>query len=93
MVKGLERFREHFKGHEASYALIGGAACDILFGEAGLPFREPRRDYRSPVSVTLAVTGLKNRVSAIVANGTTLVTAEVRMMVAVRAARSERVRR
>ena len=32
MVKGLERFREHFKGHEASYALIGGAACDILFG-------------------------------------------------------------
>ena len=39
MVKGLERFREHFKGHEASYALIGGAACDILFGEAGLSFR------------------------------------------------------
>ena len=28
MVKGLERFREHFKGHEASYALIGGAACE-----------------------------------------------------------------
>ena len=23
----------------ASYALIGGAACDIVFGEAGLPFR------------------------------------------------------
>ena len=42
MVKGLERFREHFKGHEASYALIGGAACDILFGEAGLPFRATR---------------------------------------------------
>ena len=39
MVKGLERFREHFKGHKASYALIGGATCDILFGEAGLPFR------------------------------------------------------
>ena len=34
MVKGLERFREHFKGHEASYALIGGVACDIHFGEA-----------------------------------------------------------
>ena len=39
MVRGLERFREHFAGHEESYALIGGAACDILFGEAGLPFR------------------------------------------------------
>lgn len=39
MVRGLERFREHFAGHEESYALIGGAACDILFGAAGLPFR------------------------------------------------------
>ena len=39
MVRGLERFREHFAGHEESYALIGGVACDILFGEAGLPFR------------------------------------------------------
>ena len=39
MVKGADRFREYFAGHEDSYALIGGAACDILFGEAGLPFR------------------------------------------------------
>ena len=39
MMKGLDRFREYFAGHEASYALIGGAACDVLFGEAGLPFR------------------------------------------------------
>ena len=42
MVKGLDRFREYFAGHEASYALIGGAACDILFGEAGLQFRATR---------------------------------------------------
>ena len=39
MVRGLDRFREYFAGHEESYAPIGGAACDILFGEAGLPFR------------------------------------------------------
>ena len=39
MVKGLDRFREYFAGHENSYALIGGVACDILFGEAGLAFR------------------------------------------------------
>lgn len=39
MVKGIEAFKTHFAGHEDSYALIGGAACDILFGEAGLPFR------------------------------------------------------
>lgn len=42
MVKGLERFREYFAGQEANYALIGGAACDILFVEAGLPFRATR---------------------------------------------------
>ena len=39
MVKGIEAFKTHFAGYEDSYALIGGAACDILFGEAGLPFR------------------------------------------------------
>jgi hypothetical protein len=39
MVKGIEKFREHFAGHEDQYAIIGGAACDLLFGEAGLPFR------------------------------------------------------
>ena len=39
MIRGLERFREHFAGHEASYALIGGAACDVIFDRAGLPFR------------------------------------------------------
>jgi hypothetical protein len=39
LVKGIDKFREHFAGHEEQYALIGGAACDLLFGEAGLPFR------------------------------------------------------
>ena len=42
MVRGLDRFRAYFAGHEESYALIGGAACDILFGKAGLPFRATR---------------------------------------------------
>lgn len=36
---GIEKFRQHFAGHEGQYVLIGGAACDLLFGEAGLPFR------------------------------------------------------
>jgi catechol 2,3-dioxygenase-like lactoylglutathione lyase family enzyme len=39
MVVGLENFREHFTGHEDQYAIIGGAACDLLFDAAGLPFR------------------------------------------------------
>jgi hypothetical protein len=39
MVAGIEKFREHFAGHENQYAIIGGAACDMLFDAAGLPFR------------------------------------------------------
>jgi hypothetical protein len=39
MVKGIEIFRDHFAGNEHQYIIIGGAACDLLFGEAGLPFR------------------------------------------------------
>jgi len=39
VVTGIERFREHFAGHEQQYAIIGGAACDLLFNAAGLRFR------------------------------------------------------
>lgn len=39
MVKGIEKFREHFTGHEDQYVIIGGAACDLLFDAAGLAFR------------------------------------------------------
>ena len=39
MVAGIDRFREHFAAHEDQYAIIGGAACDLLFGSAGLDFR------------------------------------------------------
>jgi hypothetical protein len=39
LVKGLERFREHFKEFADRYVLIGGAACDLAFSDAGLAFR------------------------------------------------------
>ncbi|RRI01498.1 hypothetical protein EH240_14440 [Mesorhizobium tamadayense] len=39
MVKGIERFAEHFAGFEEQYAVIGGAACDLLFDDVGLQFR------------------------------------------------------
>ena len=39
MVVGIDKFREHFFDYQAQYALIGGAACDLLFAEAGLQFR------------------------------------------------------
>lgn len=39
MVRGLEIFRERFRGYSDRYMLIGGAACDLAMGEAGLEFR------------------------------------------------------
>jgi len=39
MVDGIEKFRAHFAGQHDQYVLIGGAACDLIFNEAGLPFR------------------------------------------------------
>lgn len=38
-VVGLDKFKEYFAGEEASYALIGGAACSLIFEEVGLEFR------------------------------------------------------
>jgi len=39
MVRGLDKFREHFRAYTGQYVLIGGAACDLLMEEAGLEFR------------------------------------------------------
>lgn len=36
---GLDRWQAHFKDFADRYALIGGVACDLLMGEAGLAFR------------------------------------------------------
>lgn len=39
MVRGIENFREWFRGYEDQYVIIGGAACDLLMTEEGLDFR------------------------------------------------------
>ena len=39
MVRGLDRFREHFRDYEDNYVLIGGVACALALDEAGLQFR------------------------------------------------------
>jgi len=39
MVNGVEIFRTFFKDFTDKYILIGGAACDEHFSEAGLLFR------------------------------------------------------
>ncbi len=36
MVKGLDKFKEYFKDFPGSYVIIGGTACDIIIGAAGL---------------------------------------------------------
>lgn len=30
MTKGLNSFKEHFKGFENQYVIIGGTACDLI---------------------------------------------------------------
>ena len=39
MVRGLDRFRDHFRMHKDRYVLIGGVACDVAFAHAGVAFR------------------------------------------------------
>ena len=39
MVRGIESFREWFRGYEDQYAIIGGTACDLLMSDEGLDFR------------------------------------------------------
>ena len=39
MTPGLERFRDHFRGLESRYLLIGGSATELILDDAGLAFR------------------------------------------------------
>lgn len=39
MVRGLDRFRDHFQDHASNFAIIGGVAADAWLGQAGVPFR------------------------------------------------------
>jgi hypothetical protein len=36
MVIGIDKFREYFKDFPSGYVIIGGTACDIIIGAAGL---------------------------------------------------------
>lgn len=39
MIRGLDSFREWFRGYDDQYVIIGGTACDLLMSDAGLAFR------------------------------------------------------
>lgn len=41
-MRGMDIFRNHFCSVNDQFFLIGGAACDIMFEEAGLSFRATR---------------------------------------------------
>ena len=42
MVKGLDVFKDHFKGHEGNYVIIGGTACNAY---EELMQQEPRAEF------------------------------------------------
>jgi hypothetical protein len=52
VVNGLEIFRDHFRGLEDCYILIGGTACDLWMGSLDLAFR-PTTD----LDIVLILTG------------------------------------
>lgn len=39
MVRGIESFRDWFRGYDEQYAIIGGTACDLLMTDEGLEQR------------------------------------------------------
>lgn len=39
MVRGLDRFRDHFREYIDRYVLIGGTACELVMDAVGLQFR------------------------------------------------------
>ena len=63
MVRGLERFREHFADFVDRYLIIGGTACDLALTEAGLEFRATRdiREHWNDVRRPEARTALTRR--------------------------------
>ena len=39
MIRGLDRFREHFAEFRKAFVLVGGVACHEWLGTVGLEFR------------------------------------------------------
>ena len=48
MVRGLDTFKEFFRGYEDNYILIGGTASTLVMEEVGLQFKgDSRSRHRS----------------------------------------------
>jgi hypothetical protein len=56
MIRGLDRFREHFAEHQKAFVLIGGVACHEWLSTLGLEFRATK-----DMDVVLVVEALDQR--------------------------------
>lgn len=45
-MRGIDKFKERFAGHDGEYVLIGGGACDLLFSENPAMSEGVRADMR-----------------------------------------------
>ena len=54
MVRGLDKFSQHFVGLEDCFILIGGTACELWMGSQGLDFRATK-----DLDIVLVVEALK----------------------------------
>jgi len=60
MVRGIDSFREWFRGYEEQYTIIGGTACDLLMTDGGLDFRATK-DIDLVLIVEAVDSGFANR--------------------------------
>ena len=68
MVTGLDTFRRFFAGHNDSYVLIGGAACDVWFSQAGIRYRSTK-DFDVVLCVEVVDTAFAERFAAFLEAG------------------------
>ena len=44
-MRGIDKFKERFAGHDGEYVLIGGGACDLLLSLIHILNRMAGQDY------------------------------------------------
>lgn len=55
MVRGIKKFKEYFSEYPGQYTFIGGTACDIILGKAGVDFRQTK-----DIDMVLLIEALNN---------------------------------
>lgn len=68
MVRGIDKFKEYFSGYTGQYVLIGGTACDIILGRAGIDFRATK-DFDLVLMIEMLEDDFMNRFIAFVEDG------------------------